>query len=102
MDKDTIARTLARVHREEESTITQIVRLRGSQESEGREPIKLLEVNPATSPSGIWPVALSPDPPEIPFGSVIVEVTPAEYDDILAKRLLLPNGWILGETRYPN
>ena len=104
MDKDNIARMLAEAHHQQQNTITQIVRLLGSgeQETEGREPIKLLEVNPATFPSGIWPVAFTPEPPEIPVGSVIVEVTPAEHEDICAHRLVLPNGWTLGETLYPS
>lgn len=100
MDKDDIARVLAEAHRQEQTTITHIVRLRGPREAEGSEPIKLLEVNPSTSPSGIWPIAFTPDPPEVPFGSVVIEVTPAEYEDILAKRLPLPNGWTLGESLY--
>jgi hypothetical protein len=99
-EKDDIARVLAEAHRLEQTTITHIVRLLGSREADGSEPIKLLEVNPATSPSGIWPIAFTPDPPEILFGSVVVEVTPSEYEDIVARRLPLPNGWTLGETLY--
>jgi hypothetical protein len=99
-DKDDIARRLAEAHRQEQTSITQIVRLLGPQEADGSEPIKLLEVNPATSPSGIWPIAFTPDPPEVPYGSVVVEVTPTEYEDIVADRLRLPNDWILGDTLF--
>lgn len=101
-EKDEIARVLAVAHRNMETTIARIVRLRGPREDEGTEPIKLLEVNPATSPSGIWPIAFTPDPPDVPYGSVVVEVTPEEYEAITAGRLPLPNGWQLSETLYPN
>jgi hypothetical protein len=99
-DKDEIARTLANAHRSIESTITLIVRLRGPLEDDQSEPIKLLEVNTATSPSGIWPIAFTPDPPAVPYGSVVVEVTPDEYSAITKKTLALPSGWTLGDTLY--
>jgi hypothetical protein len=51
--KDEIARVLAQAHREIEATITRIVRIVGPNEADGREPIKLLEVNTAATASGI-------------------------------------------------
>jgi hypothetical protein len=98
-DKDEVARTLADAHRNLEETIARIVRLRGRREQDQNEPIKLLEVNSATSPSGIWPIAFGPAE-DVPYGSVVVEVTPAEYDAIIAGQLDLPDGWELGETLY--
>ena len=100
--KDEIARALAAVHRDMEETITRIVRLRGPYEEDGSEPIKLLEVNLATYPSGIWPIAFTPDPPDVPYGSVVVEVTPDEYEAIQADELKLPDGWKLSEILYEN
>src|SRR5262249_19134929 len=99
-EKDDIARALAAAHRNIEPTITRIVRLIGPREGDRSEPINLLEVNPATSPSGIWPIAFTPDPPEVPYGSVVVEVTPDEYSVIVGTALALPSGWTLGETLY--
>ncbi|MEZ4222556.1 MAG: hypothetical protein R3B13_16570 [Polyangiaceae bacterium] len=99
-DKDEVASTLAAAHRTVEPTITLIVRLIGPDEADQREPIKLLEVNTATTPSGIWPIAFTPDPPAIPFGSVVVEVTPEEYEAIVSERLALPSGWSLGAELY--
>ena len=99
-DKNDIARALAEAHRTIEPTITRIVRLVGPQEADRGEPIKLLEVNTATSPSGIWPIAFTPDPPDVPYGSVVVGVTPDEYTAITAKALALPPGWTLGEELY--
>ncbi|HEY2410281.1 MAG TPA: hypothetical protein VGI10_29955, partial [Polyangiaceae bacterium] len=72
----------------------------GPQEHDSGEPIKLLEVNSATSASGIWPIAFTPDPPEVPYGSVVVEVTPEEYTAIKEEALALPPGWTLGKELY--
>ena len=99
-DKDEIARKLADAHHEAEPTIVRIVRLVGRNEAEPREPVKLLEVNPATSPSGVLPIAFAPDPPDVPFPSVVVEVTPDEYARITRSELALPNDWSLGPTLY--
>jgi hypothetical protein len=99
-DKDRVAETLAEAHRSVEPTITRIVRILGPSEADQREPIKLLEVNTATMPSGIWPIAFTPDPPTVPYGSVVVEVTPDEYEEIVAQRLPLPSGWTLGAELF--
>jgi hypothetical protein len=100
-EKDEVARVLAVAHREMDPAINRIIRLVVDREDEVREPVKLLEVNPATSPSGILPIAFGADPPEIPFPSVVVEVTEAEYDQIATGELPLPEGWRLGDTLYP-
>ncbi|HET9956156.1 MAG TPA: hypothetical protein VFQ61_16730 [Polyangiaceae bacterium] len=99
-EKDEIARVLARAHRDVEPTITRIVRIVGPNEADGGEPIKLLEVNSAAVASGIWPIAFTPDPPDIPYGSVVVEVTPDEYAAIVTDRLTLPPGWTLGDQLF--
>ena len=99
-DKSEIAKLLADVHREYEPTITRIVRVIADKEQAHDEPVKLLEVNPVTSPSGIVPIAFGPDPPRIPFSSIIIEVTEAEFESIRAGGLVLPDGWRLGDTLY--
>lgn len=99
-EKDDVARLLASAHREAEPEIIRIVRLVSANEHEAREPVKLLEVNPATSPSGVLPIAFAPDPPGIPFPSVVVEVTPEEYGRIAEGQLPLPRDWKLGATLY--
>lgn len=100
-DKNEVAALLARAHSETEPAILEIIRLVGDAENENAEPIKLLEVNPATSPSGILPIAFSPDPPSgVPYPSIVVEVTAAEFEEIRAGRLPLPNNWRLGEILY--
>lgn len=100
-NKDQVAQLLADAHREVDPSIIRIVRLVSDLENDGREPVKLLEVNPFTSPSGIVPIAFGADPPTVPYPLVVVEVTEDEYQKILDGALPLPPGWRLGEPLYP-
>lgn len=98
--KDEVARELARKHYEAETGLTHVIRIGVSADVEFQpnEPIKLLEVNKYTIPSGIMPLQFGPSPASgIPFRSVIVEVTPDEYERIQKSELSLPDGWMLGE-----
>ncbi len=98
--KDEVARELAGSHQEVDPTITRIVRLeKEGAEADPNEPIKLLEVNPGTPPDGIVPVRFGPDS-DVPFPSVIVDVTPAEYEKVKAEKLQLPDGWRIGEVLF--
>jgi len=101
LDKSEVARSLADAHRKIEPGISRIIRVVADREHEASEPVKLLEVNPETSPSGIVPIAFGADPPQIPFSSVIIEVTEGEFEEIRAGSLPLPDGWQLGDTLYP-
>src|SRR5437588_12414581 len=102
-DKDEIARVIAEAHRRVEPAINRIVRVVADENSEAdsSEPIKLLEVNPDTSASGILPIGFGADPPNVPFRSVVVEVTHVEFDDIEGGRLVLRDCSHLGHTPYP-
>ena len=99
-DKNTVARSLAEAHRMDFPTIRRIVRVIGADESSVHEPVKLLEVNPETSPSGIVPIVFGPLPPKYPYPSVVIEVTEEEYQRICSGDLELPDGWKPGETLY--
>ena len=101
-DKSEIAKVLADAHRRFEPGITRIIRVVADREDDPTEPVKLLEVNPDTLPSGIVPIAFGPDPPDIPFASVIIDVTEGEYEDIRKGILTLPEGWQTGDTLYPS
>ena len=104
MTKDEEARRLAQAHFDVETGLTDIFRLKSTPDAEARpdEPIKLLEVNQFTVPSGVMPLQFSPAPDlGIHYPSVIVEVTPDEFQKILSYELKLPNGWSIGEP-YPN
>jgi hypothetical protein len=100
-EKSEIAKKLADAHRRIEPGISRIIRVVADQEDDAEEPVKLLEVNPETSPSGIVPIAFGPDPPGIPFPTVVIEVTEAEFKDICTRSLSLPDGWRLGDELYP-
>jgi hypothetical protein len=98
--KDEEALELARKHYEIEPGMTRIFRLTGSAEVESRpnEPIKLLEINENTVPSGIMPIWFGPFPAAgLHHSSIILEVTPDEFDKIQERRLELPNGWQLAD-----
>jgi hypothetical protein len=99
-EKDQTARALADAHYRVEPDLMTIIRLRRASDLEllTEEPIKLLEVNPATVSSGVMPLQFGPEPAYgIPFSSVIIEVTPEEFDEIRTGRLTLPDDWQLAE-----
>ena len=99
-DKAEVAKELARRHFEIEPGITQISTLWESSAYEVRPdtPIKLLEVNTNTFASGVMPVHFGPALSSgVQFPSVIVEVTPDEFEMIKRKELELPKGWELGD-----
>lgn len=99
-EKTAVAKELARKHFQAEAGLQKIIRLTGSAEAEVRpvEPIKLLEVNANTVPSGVLPVSFGPAPASgIPYSSIIVEVSPEEFAKIQNRELTLPRGWYLGE-----
>jgi hypothetical protein len=98
--KDAAARRLALTHFEIEDGLTHIFRITGPAEVEENEsePIKLLEVNEATVPSGVMPLHFGAAPARgIPYPSIIVEVTPDEFEQIIAQAVKLPKGWAIGE-----
>jgi hypothetical protein len=99
-NKHAAARKLAKAHLRVEPAISRIVHIVSDEEGASNEPVKLLEVNPDTPPSGIVPIAFAPDPPRFPFPTVVVEVTEAEFEKIRTGKLQLPNGWRLAETLY--
>lgn len=94
-----VTQELARRHYESEPGITEIYTICAPSELEAvpTEPIKLLEVNQQTIASGIMPLGFDPAPASgIPFPSIIIEVTPEEWDKIHRKEWFLPHGWSVG------
>ncbi len=101
-NKDIVAIDLAQAHRDADPAITRVVRLLSDSEAQTMEPIKLLEVNPETSPSGVLPIAFAPDlETGIPFPAIIIEVTESEFELIEDGQLSLPDGWRRGQTIDP-
>lgn len=97
--KEAVAQRLAEAHYAIEPGIEVVVRLVASadREADPKEPIKLLEENQNTTSDGIHPVFFGAHAAAgIFYPSVIVEVTPDEYEQIQRDPALLPNGWQLG------
>ncbi len=94
------AQTLASLHFRIEPGIQRIFVLQEKPEVEElpQTPIKLLEVSAETPASGVMPLRFGAVPARgIPFPSIIVEITPSEFDDIQTDALKLPEGWTIGE-----
>jgi hypothetical protein len=95
-EKARVAKELANKHYQVEPGLTRVIRFSGPADVEAvpAEPIKLLEVNLNTVPSGVLPLRFGPSIANgITFPSIIVEVTPEEFEQIKAKKLSLPPGW---------
>jgi hypothetical protein len=95
-EKDRQAYELARRHYSAEEGVTEVIRFtrNGDVEVQSAEPIKLLEVNANTAPSGIMPIQFAPSPDGgITYPITIIEVTPEEHAQIKLGNLLLPSGW---------
>ena len=93
LTKDEEARDLARKHYEVEAGLLQVFRIASHQAVEFRpeEPIKLLDVNEYSVPSGIMPIQFGPSPTSgVHYPSVILEVTPDEYERIRTGEMRLP------------
>jgi len=94
--KAAVAKLIADTHRSVEPAIGRIYRIESpGHEDDPDEPIKLLEVNPNTPASGIMPVGLSAHPASgIVYPSIVVEVHPAEFEQLKQGVIALPNGWV--------
>ena len=98
--KDEVANRLAEAHYNIEAGISHIYRVTsaGTVELQPNEPIKLLEINVNTVPSGVMPLSFGPAPASgILFPSVVMEVTPDEFSRIQKNELVLPNGWRISQ-----
>lgn len=80
---------LARTHAGLENTISAVGYITSGSENNPQEPIKLLEINSATSASGFFPVTFGPSD-TIPFNRTLVELTPKEAKDLENGKL---EGW---------
>jgi len=100
MEKAKAVKELAKKHYQIEPGMKRIFRITATAAVEvaDTEPIKLLEVNENTVSLGVMPLGFDAIPARgIPFPSVIIEVTPAELEQIQAKELKLPDGWSLAD-----
>lgn len=97
--RDAAADSVAQAHYAVDPGVQLIIRLLAAadREMDPKEPIKLLEVNENAVGGGIRPLFFGPHPASgMLFSSVIVDVTPEEYEEILNTPGMIPNGWRLG------
>ena len=98
--KTEAARELATNHSTFDPDVVEIVRIDAqAREERPGEPIKLLEVNATSVPAGVVPIYFGPTK-QTPFPSIIVAVTPEEFERIQSKELPLPDGWRLGDRLF--
>ena len=94
LNKIETAKKLAQGHFKIEKKLKHVFLLEPINEEDPNEPIKLLEIVEGTIERGIEPIAFTPAPQNgINFPSVIIEVSPKEYEMILNGSLNLINGW---------
>ena len=100
--KDETARLLADEHFRLDEAVTHIFRVVEPDEINPLRPVKLLEVNSMTPEVGISPVGLGADPVRgVFYASVVIEVSPGEFDRLRLGELSLPAGWRLGDELFP-
>jgi len=93
--KDNVAKELVEAHFNVEPHLVVVWRLVSANEASATEPIKLLEVNVATVATGsVTPFAFSPTQ-DVPFPTVVAEVTPEEFEAVKKDPSKLPAGWDL-------
>ncbi|MGA2450980.1 MAG: hypothetical protein ABTD50_20145 [Polyangiaceae bacterium] len=94
ISKRDAARVLADAHYRIEDGLERVFIIPAGLE-DPREPIKLLEVNANTIPTGsIEPIPFSASR-EIPFVTEIAEISPEEFSKLERGELSLPPGWTL-------
>ena len=93
--KDAAALCLIEWHFETEPELRTVYRILAEKEDSAAEPIKLLEVNDGTYPTGtVEPFGFS-GTDEIPFRTVIAEITSEEFELLRDDRRAWPEGWDL-------
>ena len=99
--KDDVAQRLADAHYILEEGISEIYRITSPNGEDGQyEPIKLLEVNRNTVPMGVVPVYFGPGR-NIPYPSIIMDLTPEEFAELTNGKITLPNDWVLNKKPLP-
>src|SRR5262249_43081684 len=99
LSKDQVAQELIAAHFAVEPFLQAVYRILADNEATPTEPIKLLEVNAATvATGGVTPFEFAPTQ-DVPFPTVIAEVTPSEFATLQADPSKLPPGWRLEHAR---
>lgn len=92
-EKDKATEELVRRHFEIDPEKTKILRFLSAEEDDPMEPIKLLEVTPATVLTGEVQVFGFGPAKDFAYSTLFAEVTPSEFDKIERGIIELPSGW---------
>jgi hypothetical protein len=98
-EKDDAARELVAHHFAVDPDLRVVYRIVGENEGTPTEPIRLLEVNAATIPTGSVEVFGFGPSREVPFSVEIAEVTPDEFEVFRRDPQALPRGWDLSHAQ---
>lgn len=96
------ARSLAEAHSRVDPYLRRVYLLEPLNDQNPNDPIKLLEVVEGTIERGIEPVSFVANPGRgIEYPSIIVEISPKEYEAIKQRKLDLGVfGWTLGQELW--
>lgn len=102
MTKDETSHHLADAHFRLDPSIVRIFRIIETDEENPARPVKLLEVNAMTPELGISPIGMGADPArDVFYPSVVVEISPNEFDRLQRGELKLPHDWKLSDELFP-
>lgn len=93
LSRHAAARTLIDWHFEVEPELREVYLIAPDDASSPDEPIRLLEVNNATFPTGTIEAFVFSPTDEIPFMTAIAEITPEELEFFVRNPEALPEGW---------
>lgn len=91
---------LAEIHYQDAPPDTRIYSIHGATPVRWQTstPVALLEVTEFTAPMGVMPIGLGPKPNKgLHHPSVVIQVTPEEFEQIQSGELRLPDGWTVGD-----
>jgi hypothetical protein len=86
-----VAENLIHEHFDLEPSLEKVIWINPEQAPE----IRLLEINAETFATGMVQSFYFPPSDEIPYAMLIAEITPEEWQQVLLKKLPLPEGWTL-------
>ena len=96
--KDDAVKELVEHHFAVEPDLRAVYRIVGDREQAPDEPIKLLEVNAATVPTGSVEVFTFSPSAEVPYRVQIAEITPEELEQFRGDPTAVPRGWDLARV----
>ena len=91
---------LAEIHYQDAPPQTRIYHIHGATpiRSQTSTPAAILEVTEFTAPMGVMPLGFGPDPDQgLRRPSVVIQITPEEFERIQSGELKLPEGWTVGD-----